>query len=94
MSNRPVEVAPSGYVTILHQGMMQVSVERRLDSCHVFKLGQVSHGDLLLPVVGLGRSHDCNRLWVGQTSRKAASSLCLALELARLQSGTGDRDVI
>ena len=53
-----VEVVVSGHVAVLDQGLVEVPVEGRLDSCHVLQLGNVSHGDLLLAVAGaLRRRH-------------------------------------
>ena len=47
-----VEVVGGGDVAVLDDGLVQVAVERRLDSCHVFQLRNVAHGDLLLAVGG------------------------------------------
>ena len=49
---RLVEVVVGGYVAVFDQGLVEVAVERPLDSCHVLQLGNVSHGDLLLAVAG------------------------------------------
>ena len=48
-------------MAVLHDGVVEVAVERRLDSCHVLQLRDVAHGDLLLAVAGARRgSHGCS----------------------------------
>ena len=55
----PVEVVGGGDVAVFDDGLVQVAVERRLDSCHVFQLRNVAHGDLLLAIAwALRVSHD------------------------------------
>ena len=45
-----VEVVAGGYVAVLHDCLMEVTIERRLDSCHVLQLRDIAHGDLFLSV--------------------------------------------
>ena len=53
-----VEVAGGGDVTVLDDGVVEVAVEGRLDSCHVLQLRDVAHGDLLLAIAGaVGGGH-------------------------------------
>ena len=42
-------------MAVLDDGLVEVAVERRLDSCHVLQLRDVAHGDLLLAVAGTHR---------------------------------------
>lgn len=45
-----VKVELGGYVAVLDQGVVQVTVEARLDGGHVFQLGKAPHRNLLLAV--------------------------------------------
>ena len=54
-----VEVARSGDVAVLDDGMVEMAVEGRLDSCHVLHLREVPHGDLLLAVPRALRGGHC-----------------------------------
>ena len=41
----------SGHVSVLDDGVVEVSVEGSLDVCHILHLRDAPHGDLLAPVL-------------------------------------------
>ena len=46
-------------MAVLDDSVMEMAVERRLDSCHVLQLRDVAHGDLLFAIARAHRGrHD------------------------------------